>query len=64
MIDWRIMEARGSDVNVPVHDRLEDGGEGGDAYPGANKHSVFRSVYVARGRSKWSVNVNLEKRDI
>ena len=47
-----------------MHDGLEDGGEGGDADAGANKHSVLGSVDVARGRPKWSVNVNLEKRDI
>ena len=44
---------------VAVHDRLQDGGERGDADPGADEHGVLRPENVAGRRAVRTVNVDL-----
>ena len=49
------------DVPVPVHDGLQDGGEGSDPDPRADQHGVLGTEDVGRRRSERSVHENLAK---
>ena len=58
------VRALGADVSglpVPVHDGLQDGGEGGDADAGADQDGVLGPEDLAGRCTKWPINVNLIK---
>lgn len=51
--------ARVPGLPIPMHDRLQYGGERRHADAGRNQNGMLRPEYVAGRRSIWSININL-----